>query len=164
MGFSTTDRGQLISRELGSVRQELNAGMPDCPDDVEALAKCIHEKCFDTDFDVNAALEHCSVRSGSMYSKFKRFFGWTPGKYLEWCRLTGARRLLAFPRLQVTEIGFRIGYENRESFSRAFARNCGHPPSKYQAKAMHPGNMSGDGSAGVPSDENSIMWQPSPPG
>lgn len=69
---------ELITRELERVRQEFVAAVPKCPDDVAALATCIHDNCFATDFDINAALEQCCINSSSVYSKFRRFFGRPP--------------------------------------------------------------------------------------
>ena len=48
-------------------------------------------------------------------------------------RLEGARTLLLSTDLPVASIGYRCGYLNNASFTRAFARRFGAAPTQYRA-------------------------------
>ena len=51
---------------------------------------------------------------------------------LDRARLSAARRLLADPALQLTDIAFRLGFADLATFSRAFKRWTGRPPGQWR--------------------------------
>ncbi|MCB5412038.1 helix-turn-helix domain-containing protein [Pseudogemmobacter faecipullorum] len=60
--------------------------------------------------------------------------GSSSGSYIEAARMVEASRLLAFTRLSVAEVGFRLGYEDPPYFSRRFRNVTGTTPSAYRAR------------------------------
>ncbi|WP_420411000.1 AraC family transcriptional regulator [Roseibium sp.] len=76
------------------------------------------------------------------YSRFhvQRLFAAVTGlrvaEYHRFLRLKRAGELLAYrPDLSVTDIGLQAGYENSESFSRAFKRLLGCSPTEFRKEA-----------------------------
>ena len=65
---------------------------------------------------------------------FKTAFATTVHQYVLQLRLNEARRLLAQPQKQVTEIAFTVGYQSLSAFINAFRKQYGVSPSKYRAK------------------------------
>ena len=52
------------------------------------------------------------------------------GSRLEALRLMEAKRLLTEGRLSVSSIGYEVGYESVNQFSREYTRKFGGPPSR----------------------------------
>jgi AraC family transcriptional regulator len=65
---------------------------------------------------------------------FKLAFQQTPMQFLQECRLTAARRLLAATDQPVTSICFAVGFESLGSFSWLFRRRFGLPPRQFRAQ------------------------------
>ncbi len=63
---------------------------------------------------------------------FKRFFHVTPAAFVERLRLDEARRRLTLPRNSVENVARDVGFENADSFRRAFDRRYGMSPSSYR--------------------------------
>ena len=60
--------------------------------------------------------------------------GSSAGNYIEAARMVEASRLLAFTRLSIAEVGYRLGYEDPPYFSRRFRHVTGATPSAYRAR------------------------------
>ncbi|WP_233193122.1 helix-turn-helix domain-containing protein [Acidimangrovimonas sediminis] len=60
--------------------------------------------------------------------------GETAGHHVETARITEARRLLAFTRIPVAEIGYSLGFADPSYFSRRFRAVCGESPGAYRAR------------------------------
>ncbi|RMG97900.1 MAG: AraC family transcriptional regulator [Deltaproteobacteria bacterium] len=65
--------------------------------------------------------------------EFDRYVGMTPGGYLRTMRLCHAARLLRTTDRSIAEIAQTVGFADHPSFSRAFRRAFGMPPSAYRA-------------------------------
>lgn len=60
---------------------------------------------------------------------FTRTVGESPGRYVGRVRMFEARRWIAEEGLRISVAAERLGYDSEASFSRAFKRVMGHPPS-----------------------------------
>lgn len=69
---------------------------------------------------------------------FKKCAGSTPVSYLWRVRLDSGSRLLRETGLSVSEISFRVGFQNPYHFSRLFTRRFGVSPRVYRKKAWMP--------------------------
>jgi AraC family transcriptional activator of pobA len=54
--------------------------------------------------------------------------------YIEAAMMAEARRLLAFTRLQVSEVGYRLGFSDPSYFSKRFKAKEGLTPLAYKAR------------------------------
>ncbi|MGI5957814.1 MAG: helix-turn-helix domain-containing protein [Massiliimalia sp.] len=67
--------------------------------------------------------------SKEYFSKlFKECVGENYKAFLDYVRISEAQRMIKFEGLPITVVAERVGYQSLCSFSRAFKRMTGHPP------------------------------------
>ena len=71
----------------------------------------------------------------SFTEAFTRTMGESPGKYVAKVKMFQARHWIAHDNMRVAVAADRLGYDSEASFSRAFKRIIGHPPSAARADA-----------------------------
>jgi AraC-like DNA-binding protein len=114
-GWLAAIRDPKIGRALAAIHRE-----PGNPWPVEALAKV-------------------AKTSRSMFSeRFTAVVGASPARYLARWRMHLASVWLRKDRLTVAEVAVRLGYESEASFSRAFKRLLGVPPSTVRRQDRQP--------------------------
>lgn len=95
---------------------------------------------IDTHWDEQLTLASIARRCGLNRSKlsrgFRELYRSTVSEALSERRLSEARRQLIATDLPVGLIGYRSGYQNNASFSRAFCRRFGVPPSNFRNQAV----------------------------
>lgn len=92
---------------------------------------------IDANLDNDLTVEHLSsVAAFSKYHfhrQFSELFGMSVYKYVQLTCLKRASYQLAFrERMQIVDISLVSGYENHESFSRAFKKSIGQTPSEFR--------------------------------
>ncbi|MGL5836498.1 MAG: AraC family transcriptional regulator [Waterburya sp.] len=92
---------------------------------------------IDAHLDDDLTVEHLSnVAAFSKYHfhrQFSELFGMSAYKYVQLTRLKRASYQLAFrDQMQIIDISLMSGYENHESFSRAFKKSIGQTPSEFR--------------------------------
>lgn len=75
-----------------------------------------------------------SITPGHLNRICRMATGEGAARHIETARMTEASRLLAFTRLPVAEIGYRLGYADPAYFSRRFRSARGDTPSEYRAR------------------------------
>ncbi len=85
------------------------------------------------DWDVPALAELMGASRSSFAQAFTRTVGETPARYVGKIRMFQARRWIAEDGMRVSVAADRLGYDSEASFSRAFKRIIGHPPSAARA-------------------------------
>jgi AraC-like DNA-binding protein len=83
------------------------------------------------------------VSRTTLYRMVKRQHGTSPAKLVERLRMDTACRLLSESRLSIEVIADQVGYANAFSFSAAFKRVVGEPPSLFRRDAARVSNTSG---------------------
>lgn len=68
---------------------------------------------------------------------FKEYVHWTPIQFLNRCRITHAKKLLAEESLSTEETLYRCGFNNYSYFFRMFKEQCDQTPSQYKKKHRH---------------------------
>ena len=81
-----------------------------------------------------AALLHKSPKT--LANLFKKIGEKTPLQFIQARRMLEARRLLSHADLPVSEIGYEIGFNDIQAFSRFFRKNQGLSPSAYRLQAQ----------------------------
>ena len=74
------------------------------------------------------------VTTGHLNRVVRGAAGMSLTAYLETAVMTEACRLIAFTRLPVAEVGYRLGYADPPYFSRRFRARMGETPSAYRAR------------------------------
>ena len=97
-------------------------------------------RLIDENWQEPLTLSHIARRCGLNRSKlsrgFRALYRCTVSEALTDRRLGEARRQLIATDLPVGLIGYRSGYQNNASFSRAFSRHFGVAPSDFRMKAL----------------------------
>ncbi|KQT31431.1 AraC family transcriptional regulator [Sphingomonas sp. Leaf412] len=78
----------------------------------------------------------CGINRAKLTRGFRTMYATSIGDLLTDKRLEGARRLLSITDLPVSAIGYRCGYMNNASFTRAFTRRYGMPPTRARAERI----------------------------
>jgi len=72
-----------------------------------------------------------ALSRSAFYERFTRTVGVAPMEYLLAWRMEIAKDLLRAGKLAVSEVAERVGYGSTSTFSTAFSRQVGTPPSRY---------------------------------
>jgi len=88
------------------------------------------------ELDLQFLASRLGVSSRTLSRKFINELRTTPGKWIQNKRLEMARTLLETTRLTVSEICYRIGYQDVASFSRLFAKSTGMPPADFRRQMV----------------------------
>lgn len=70
----------------------------------------------------------------SFSARFAELLEMAPMAYTTRWRIRVAMKLLADPRLSLSEVASTVGYESESAFHRAFKRECGVPPATYRSR------------------------------
>lgn len=72
-----------------------------------------------------------ALSRSTFFERFKREVGLSPMEYLLGWRMTLAKDLLRRQRAGVAQVAERVGYSSASTFSVAFSRHVGQPPTHY---------------------------------
>ena len=76
-----------------------------------------------------------ALSRSAFFERFTRAVGLPPMEYLLAWRMTVAKDLLRRQDLGLGEVAERVGYSSASTFSTAFSRYVGQPPSRYARAA-----------------------------
>ncbi|WBO23722.1 AraC family transcriptional regulator [Sphingomonas abietis] len=119
--------------------EALRSSGPHCPsgvlkglgdDRVAAAIRCIHESPTEAWTVANLARASAMSRS-AFFDRFRQTVGMSPMEYLLHWRMILAKNLLRLREGNVAQIARRVGYGSASTFSVAFTRHVGVPPSVY---------------------------------
>ncbi|KQY05849.1 AraC family transcriptional regulator [Massilia sp. Root133] len=99
-----------------------------CPQVGRVLA-AIHRQP-ERDWSVSELAGVMGASRSSFIDKFSSAVGETPAKYVAKVKMFQARHWIARDGMRVATVANRLGYDSEASFSRAFKRVIGHPPSE----------------------------------
>jgi AraC-like DNA-binding protein len=92
--------------------------------------KLIHAR-IDRAWTVGELAKAAALSRSTFFDRFTRTVGIPPMEYLQAWRMEIAKDLLRRDGLTVAEVAQRIGYGSTSTFSVAFSRHVGEPPSRY---------------------------------
>ncbi|KRE00330.1 AraC family transcriptional regulator [Bosea sp. Root381] len=87
----------------------------------------------ETDWTVESLAKLMGASRSGFAERFAGVVGETPARYVAQVRMHQARQWLARDRLRIAVVAQRLGYDSEASFSRAFKRVIGAPPSQIRA-------------------------------
>ena len=77
-----------------------------------------------------------ALSRSAFFERFTRTVGLPPMEYLLGWRMAVAKNLLRRHDLGVAEVAHRVGYGSASTFSTAFSRRVGQPPSRYAREVL----------------------------
>ena len=80
---------------------------------------------------VSQLAQTAALSRSAFFERFTRTMGMAPMEYLLAWRMALAKDLLRRRELALAEVAERVGYGSASSFSTAFSRYVGEPPSRY---------------------------------
>jgi len=83
-------------------------------------------------FDLQFLSQRLGMSPRTLSRRFFAEFRTSPGKWIQEKRLATARTLLEMTKLSVSEVCYRVGYQDLASFSRLFAKTTGMPPGEFR--------------------------------
>lgn len=86
------------------------------------------------DWSVPLLADLMGASRSSFAESFTRTMGESPARYVAKVKMSQARRWIARDGMRVAVAANRLGYESEASFSRAYKRIIGHPPSTSRAQ------------------------------
>jgi AraC-like DNA-binding protein len=90
--------------------------------------------------------KEAALSRSAFFERFSRAVGVTPMEYLLAWRMAMAKDLLRRKQGGIAEVAQRVGYSSASTFSVAFTRHVGQPPTRY-AREQGQGQGQGQGSA-----------------
>jgi len=110
---------------------------------IQCLEKALQyiEKHLTDEININEIANQSYTSSSHFQLMFHLVTGMTVGEYIRNRRLSSAAQDLLQPNSKVIDVAMKYQYDTSESFSKAFARFHGVPPSKVQRgkiRLFHP--------------------------
>lgn len=102
---------------------------------VAAALRCMHGEPARA-WTVGELAKEAALSRSTFFDRFKREVGVAPMEYLLNWRMALAKDYLRNDRLNVGQIAEHVGYRSQSTFSVAFARNVGTPPTAYARAHM----------------------------
>jgi AraC-like DNA-binding protein len=85
-----------------------------------------------TDWTIEALAKTMRSSRSAFAERFTRVVGETPARYVAQVRMHHARQWLSRDKARIGVVAQRLGYDSEASFSRAFKRVMGVPPSHFR--------------------------------
>jgi two-component system, sensor histidine kinase ChiS len=98
---------------------------------LEKIVKTIETHFEDEYFSVESLADHVNMSLSQLNRKLKALIGQPPGQLISSLRLHRAADLLAQKAGSVSEICYKVGFNDNSYFSRAFKKQFGCSPSEY---------------------------------
>ena len=138
LGFEKEERQVRKLMVLPPSRQFQSPYEEAFPDVRDPFEKQLNEFSKDNirELDLRFLANRLGMSFRTLSRKFKNELQITPGKWIQNKRLEMARALLEMTRLSVSEICYRIGYQDVASFSRLFAKSTGMPPADFRRQIV----------------------------
>ena len=92
------------------------------------------EGCVNTEINVNKMATVASLSGRTFLRRFATATGFTPIVYLQQLRIEKARGLLEHSRLSISEISYKVGYQDTSAFSRVFRNITGLTAGEYRKR------------------------------
>ncbi|MBR0048475.1 MAG: helix-turn-helix domain-containing protein [Prevotella sp.] len=85
----------------------------------------------DEQFNIDMLAEMMQMGHTKFYGRMREVTGTTPNKYVMAERMRRAADLLLDGRLNVSEVAWKVGFQDQSYFNKCFKAHYGVPPSKY---------------------------------
>ncbi len=98
---------------------------------MERIMKCVNENLQNPDFNVEMLTEEVGISRAHLHRKMKEITGISTSDFIRNLRLEQAAKLLKEGSINVTQVAYSVGFNNRAHFSTAFKKHFGMNPTEY---------------------------------
>jgi YesN/AraC family two-component response regulator len=98
---------------------------------MEKLMQAINKNISDPDFGVTHLSRDIGMSKAVLYKKFQALAHVPIGEFIKTLRLKKAAVLFSQDKLNVTEVAWEVGFNDRKYFSKEFKKYFGKSPSEY---------------------------------
>ncbi len=95
------------------------------------LMQLVEDNMEDPEFNVSSLVEHIGMSQTVLYKKIRALTGLSITDFIKSQRLKRAAQLLAENKLNVSEVAYIVGFNDRKYFSREFTKQFGRTPTAY---------------------------------
>ena len=96
--------------------------------------KIVEENISNEQFDIPFFCAELGVSRTMLFLKIKAWTNYTPNEFIHEIRLKRAAQLLEQNKLNVSEVSYKVGFNNPKYFSKCFQKRYGETPSQFADK------------------------------
>jgi len=101
-------------------------------DFVDRINSIIQKRIDDSTFDIKQLAMGMNISKSTLYKKINRYIKLTPCRLIHSLRIKTAQQLLLNNYLNISEVAFRVGFNDPKYFSKCFKCEVGCSPKKYR--------------------------------
>ncbi len=99
---------------------------------IRMLTDTVHKHLDDGSFDVEQFCQEANVSRTLLHMKIKKITGLSTTEFIKNIRLSEAKKMLEEGRYTISEIAYRVGYNDPAYFSKSFKKLFGKSPSEFE--------------------------------
>ena len=100
-------------------------------DFLNKVVDLIERNLDNADFDIDAFSKNLGVSSSQLYRKIKGITGVSPNEFIRTYRLKEAAKMISETGLSISEIAYKVGFNDALYFSKCFKKQFGTSPSNH---------------------------------
>ncbi|MBS7229639.1 response regulator [Flavobacterium psychroterrae] len=100
--------------------------------------KIVEENISNEQFDIPFFCTELGVSRTMLFLKVKAWTNFTPNEFIHEIRLKRAAQLLEQNKLNVSEVSYKVGFNNPKYFSKCFQKKYGETPTQFADKFFKP--------------------------
>lgn len=106
------------------------------PDELflDKLMRLLEDHMEDPEFNVSSLVEEIGMSQTVLYKKIKALTGLSITDFIKSQRLKRAAQLLSEHQLNISEVAYAVGFNDRKYFSKEFRKQFDVAPSEYARK------------------------------
>ena len=120
-----------LKNKITSVK-ELTISRPD-EEFMDKMIGILEKNLDNPDFDVDSFCKEMSVSASKLYLKIKGISGLSPVEFITTYRLKKAAQLIKESDLSISEIAYKLGFNDPRYFSKRFKKQFGTTPSEFSS-------------------------------
>lgn len=96
--------------------------------------KVVEDNISNEQFDIPFFCAELGVSRTMLFTKIKAWTNFTPNEFIHEIRMKRAAQLLEQNKINISQISYKVGFNNPKYFSKCFQKKFGETPSQYQSK------------------------------
>jgi ligand-binding sensor domain-containing protein/signal transduction histidine kinase/DNA-binding response OmpR family regulator len=136
--FNSAERLKLkFSSEDSFIPSEITVSSLD-EELLKKAFKIVEDNISNELFDIPFFCSELGVSRTMLFLKIKAWTNYTPNEFIHEIRLKRAAQLLEQNKLNVSEVSYKVGFNNPKYFSKCFQKRYGETPSQFADKFSKP--------------------------